>query len=134
MYHKWYNPSKGVFSMRKNLKKLIAGFYRTKAGSEPVRDWLKKLSETDRKIIGQDIATIEYAWPVGMPVCRSFKKSGLWEIRSNLDQKRISRILFFILGNRMILIHGFIKKTQKTPLKDLQLAETRMKEVLKHEN
>ncbi|MCP4367563.1 MAG: type II toxin-antitoxin system RelE/ParE family toxin [Deltaproteobacteria bacterium] len=119
--------------MIKNLKKLTAGFYRTKTGKEPVRDWLKKLSDKERKIIGQDIATIEYTWPVGMPLCRSFKKSGLWEIRSNLDQKRISRVLFFILGKRMILIHGFIKKAQKTPLKDLQLAETRMKEVLKHE-
>ncbi len=114
-------------------KKLTAEFYCTSAGNEPVRDWLKGLSDKDRKIIGQDIATIEYAWPVGMPLCRSFKKSGIWEIRSNLDHKRISRVLFFILQSRMILVHGFIKKTQKTPLKDLQLAETRMKEVLRYE-
>lgn len=114
------------------LKKLIAEFYISASGREPVRDWLKSLHLEDRKTIGKDIATIEYAWPVGMPLCRSLR-GGLWEVRSNLQHGRISRVLFFTVRSRMVLLHGFIKKTQKTPDKDLQIAEQRMKEVLNHE-
>lgn len=42
------------------IKKLAATFYRTAAGNEPVREWLKALEEADRRIVGQDIATAEY--------------------------------------------------------------------------
>ncbi len=114
--------------MTDNSKKLAALFYRASSGREPVREWLKALPIEDRKTVGKDIATVEYAWPVGMPLCRSMK-GGLWEVRSSLGQSRISRLLFFIYESQMVLLHGFVKKTQKTPARDLQLAETRMKEV-----
>ncbi len=74
------------------LKKLPAVFYRTAAGNEPVREWLKELNQSDRRIVGQDIATAEFGWPVGMPVCRSLAR-GLYEIRSDLATSRIARVM-----------------------------------------
>ena len=110
------------------LKKLPAVFYRTVAGNEPVREWLKELNQPDRRIVGQDIATAEFGWPVGMPVCRSLGR-GLYEVRSDLASSRIARVIFCITRQRMVLLHGFIKKTQKTPKADLELALKRKKEV-----
>ena len=111
-------------------KILPAVFYRTTAGAEPVRSWLKALSNVDKRIIGQDVATVEFGWPIGMPTCRSLtSRRGLWEVRSSLTGNRIARVLFFVYKGRMILLHGFIKKTQQTPNADLDLAAKRMKEV-----
>lgn len=80
--------------MGQALKKIVAAFYRTPGGTEPVRDWLKALSPEDRGDIGQDITTVEYGWPVGMPVCRPLGR-GLWEVRSNVSDNRIARIIFW---------------------------------------
>ena len=104
-------------------KRVPAIFFRTEAGREPVRDWLKSLPlPEDRKRIGEDIKTVEFGWPVGMPVCRALGR-GLYEVRSNLAGNRIARVLFYIdKRGRMVLLHGFIKKTQKTPDEDLELA------------
>jgi phage-related protein len=96
--------------------------------SEPVRDWLKGLSAEERREIGQDIATVEYGWPVGMPVCRPLGQ-GLWEVRSTLPGNRIARVIFCIAQGRMALLHRFVKKTQKIPNDDLALARRRMKEI-----
>ena len=109
-------------------KRLPAAFYSTEAGNEPVREWLKGLDTVDRRVIGQDIATAEFGWPVGMPVCRSLGR-GLYEIRSDLRSNRIARVIFCIADERMVLLHGFIKKTQKTSKTDLDLALKRKKEV-----
>ena len=98
-------------------------FYRTESGNEPVREWLKRLSKQDKKTIGGDIKTVQYGWPLGMPVVRKMDH-GLWEIRCRLD-KRIARILFTVKGKKMVLLHGFIKRSQKTPQADLQLAKDR---------
>ena len=98
-------------------------FYQTGSGNEPVREWLRRLSKADKRTIGSDIKTVQYGWPIGMPVVRKLD-TGLWEIRSRLDQ-RISRILFTVYDDTMVLLHGFIKKSQKTPKEDLQLAKDR---------
>ena len=112
-------------------KRIPAVFYRTGRRNEPVRAWLKGLEGEDRKIIGADIKTVEFGWPVGMPVCRAIAShKGLWEVRSALSNNRIARVLFCISDNRMILLHGFIKKSRKTPKSDLELAMRRMKEVM----
>jgi phage-related protein len=101
-------------------KRVPAIFYRTEAGGEPVRAWLKELSGDDRKRIGEGIKTVEFGWPIGMPVCRSLGV-GLYEVRTSLVQK----VVFYIdKRNRMVLLHGFIKKTQKTPQEDLELARS----------
>jgi phage-related protein len=112
-------------------KTLPITFYRMLSGREPVREWLKALSSEDKRIIGEDLKTIEYGWPIGMPLCRNMA-GGLWEARSNLPNRRTARILFCIADGYIVLLHGFMKKTQQTPDSDLELAQQRMKE-LNHE-
>ena len=103
-------------------------FYRSASGVEPVRDWLRDLPESDRRAIGADLALVQVGWPLGMPLCRPLS-GGLWEVRSNLPSHRIARLLFFVHENRIGVVHGFIKKTQKMPPDDLELARKRMQEM-----
>ncbi|MGB0562890.1 MAG: type II toxin-antitoxin system RelE/ParE family toxin [Spirulinaceae cyanobacterium] len=102
-------------------KRLPAKFYRTEQDNEPVRKWLKQLTPSERLVIGTDLKTVEYGWPIGMPTCRSMGK-GLYEVRSDLPGGKIARVLFCVYQNQMVLLHGFIKKSQKTPKPDLDLA------------
>lgn len=108
------------------MKRLYAHFYRTPAGREPVRDWLAELAREDRKTIGADIKDVEFAWPIGKLLVDSLGR-GLWEVRSTIG-RGIARVIFYVVGEQMILLHGFVKKTQKTPKPDLDLAIKRMKE------
>jgi phage-related protein len=108
-------------------KKITVLFYKAKSGSEPVRDWLKSLSKEDKLKIGTDIKTVEYGFPVGMPTCKSMGK-GLYEVRTNLDN-RIARVFFCIDDSKMVLLHGFIKKSQETPKQDLDIALKRKKQL-----
>jgi phage-related protein len=101
-------------------------FYRTKAGNEPVREWLREMTAGDKKVIGSDLQTVESGWPVGMPVCRPMG-NGLFEVRSNIKDG-IARVLFCIHEGKMVLLHGFVKKSQKTPAGDLELALKRKRE------
>ena len=103
-------------------------FYASAAGAEPVRDWLKAMTQADRRAIGADIATVEHGWPIGMPTCRAMGE-GLWEVRTSLPGGRIARVIFVITKGRMVLLHGFMKATQKTPKADLDLAIKRKKEI-----
>ncbi len=105
-------------------------FFRSETGKEPVREWLKELGKRDKLIIGENIKTIEYGWPLGMPLVRKLD-SDLWEVRCNLTNKEIARILFTVRNGVMVLLHGFIKKTQKTPISDLKIAKDRRSLVLK---
>ena len=109
-------------------KKLPASFYQTEGGAVPVREWLRSLAPADRRRIGEDIKEIEFDWPVGMPLCRSLK-GGLWEVRSRISSGRIARLLLCIHEGRMVILHGFVKKTQQTPKPDLDLAMRRKKDV-----
>jgi phage-related protein len=110
-------------------KRLPAEFYRTERGNEPVREWLRDLEKDDRRIIGADIMAVEYGWPIGMPTCRPMG-AGLYEVRSDLSgSKRIARVLFCIAADRLVLLHGFIKKTQETPDSELKLAMDRKRKV-----
>lgn len=102
-------------------------FFRTETENEPVREWLRSLPGEDKKMIGEDIKTVQYGWPIGMPLVRKLC-NGLWEVRTKLDNK-ISRVLFTLYGNQIILLHGFIKKTEKTPKDDLGLAIKLMKQL-----
>ena len=112
-------------------KKFPARFFESKHGRVPVRDWLLSLSAEDRKSIGDDIRTAEFGWPVGMPLCRPIQgRRGLWEVRTELRGNRIARVLFCAHEGDMVLLHGFIKKTRKTPQADLDLAVKRMKGVI----
>lgn len=112
--------------MKTGLKRLPARFYRLESGREPVREWLKSLDADDRRIIGEDIKDVEFSWPIGMPVVRSLGRE-IWEVRSNLPHGRTARLLFCVEHKCMVLLHGFLKKTQQTPKQDIDLAVKRKK-------
>ena len=99
-------------------------FYKSQSNAEPVRDWLKSLPAHERQLIGEDIKAVQFRWPLGMPLVR--KLSGkVWEVRTQLPT-RIARVLFCVQDGQMVLLHGFIKKTQTTPADDLRMAEKRI--------
>jgi phage-related protein len=99
-------------------------FFRTESGSEPVRSWLKSMPPQDRRQIGEDIRTVEFGWPVGMPTCRPLR-DGLHEVRTNLIGNRIARVFFYVdKRQRMVLLHGIVKKTRATPASDLEIARS----------
>ena len=102
-------------------------FYKTENGKEPVREWLQTLTKPERKSIGEDIKTCQWGWPLGMPIVKKMDKD-IWEVRSKLKNK-ISRVFLTKLGNNLVLLHGFIKKTQKTPLNEMNLARERLRKL-----
>jgi phage-related protein len=105
-----------------SMKRVPAIFFRTAAGHEPVREWLKAMDAEDRRRIGEDIKTVEFGWPVGMPTCRAMG-GGLHEVRTRLPGNRLVRLLFYIDPlERMVVLHGFVKKSRATPPADLALA------------
>jgi phage-related protein len=100
-------------------------FYKTDNETEPVREWLKGQEQEDKKQIGEDIKAVQYEWPLGMPLIRKIEKE-LWEVRSRI-QNGIARVFFTVDGNFMVLLHGFVKKSQATPQGDLDTARRRMR-------
>ena len=105
-------------------------FFKTGTGNEPVREWLKTLSKDDCKVIGADILTVQYAWPIGKPLVDNLG-DGIWEVRSRLDN-RIARTLFALVNQEIVLLHGFIKKQPKTPTDELELAKKRKRQYGQH--
>ena len=120
MYHNWY-----AIWMKTPI--LDVYFYKTEHGNEPVRQWLQSLATMDKKRIGEDIKTVQFGWPLGMPLVKHIG-GNLWEVRIQLN-KRIARVLFALDMNSMVLIHGFIKKQQKILKADLDLAKDRVKQL-----
>jgi phage-related protein len=108
---------------------LSVRFFVTAGGKEPVRDWLCGLEREDRRSIGFDIKTAQFGWPIGMPLIRKIE-AGLWEVRSHIANG-IARVLFTVEDDTMVLPHGFVKKSQKTPAADLKTAERRLAELKK---
>jgi phage-related protein len=102
-------------------------FFQTDTGTEPVREWLKDLPAIDRKAVGEDIKTVQFGWPLGMPLVDHLG-GDIWEVRIKLNN-RIARVLFVIEGQTMVLLHGFIKKQQATPKPELDLAKDRLKQL-----
>lgn len=112
------------------MKTVEVKFYKSN-DKEPVRDWLySDFDSQDRRTIGIKLQTIEFGWPMGMPLVRKLDK-GLWEARIDISNARIVRILFTVTGDYLVLLHGFIKKSQQTPKKDLDLGNKRKSEVLR---
>ena len=110
------------------MKKLPARFYETGTGRKPVKEWLLDLSKDDRRVVGKDIQKVEFGWPIGMPYCRPLGHR-LWEVRSDLTDGTIARVIFCIAEGEMVLLHGFVKKTQRTPSRDIDLALKRKREL-----
>lgn len=115
--------------MQGSTIKLDIAFYAETSGKEPVKVWLKDLEKHDRVIIGQDIKRVQIGWPLGMPLVKPLG-SGLWEIRSSLGS-RIARTIFTLYAGKIILLHGFIKKSQKIPAGEIELAKKRSKQLLR---
>ena len=109
------------------LPRLTVRFFRESTGSEPVRDWLKRLSFEEMREIGSDIKTVQFGWPIGMPLVDHID-GDVWEVRTRLST-RIARVLFVLEGNVMVLLHGFIKKERKTPKADLDISKQRLKKL-----
>lgn len=105
--------------------RLIVYFYKALGGGQPVREWLLSLSVLDRRAIGTDIKLVQFAWPIGMPLVRSLGYE-LFEIRTSL-QDRAARVIFYLDGAKMVLLHGFIKKQQKTAKEDLRISVARLR-------
>ena len=103
-------------------------FYRSENGNEPVKEWLKELPKEDRRAVGEDIKTAQFGWPMGMPLIRKIE-NGLWEVRSNITDG-IARTFFTVKGDTMVLLHGFVKKSQETPQNDLRTARRRLRNIL----
>lgn len=110
----------------KDGPKLTANFFRQgDGGAEPVRVWLKSLPEAEKAEVGKDILAVQFGWPLGLPLV-DHVEGDIWEVRTKLVN-RIARVLFVVNGSTMVLLHGFIKKSQKTPKPDLDLAKERLK-------
>lgn len=109
-------------------KKLRARFYASSMGRKPVREWILELDKDDRIVVGKDMQKVEFGWPIGMPSCRPLG-NGLYEVRSNLRDGRIGRVMFCIAKGEMVLLHGFVKKSQKTSSDEIGIARKRQKEI-----
>ena len=109
------------------LPTLAVRFFLSSQGNEPVRDWLRSLSEVDRKLVGEEIRTVQLSWPIGVPVVRKLDAE-LWEIRVRVKDG-IARVLFTIEAKEAILLHGFIKKSQKIPADELHTVQARLKQL-----
>lgn len=117
-----------MFRMVESVKVVLTvRFFRTSTDHEPVREWLRALDPPDKRTIGEDIKTVQIGWPLGMPLVRKMSKD-LWEVRIHL-YRRIARVLFTVVGDEMVLLHGFIKKSQDTPKVDLDIAKDRLRQV-----
>lgn len=106
--------------------KLRVKFYKTPSGNEPVKEWLKSLSRETKKTVGEDIRAVQIVWPQGMPLVRHMEGK-IWELRSNV-KNGIARIFFTIKNEYIVLLHGFAKKTQRTPQQEFEIARKRLKE------
>ena len=95
-----------------------------------VRAPLLELSKADRRIVGVGLKDLEFGWPIGMPLCRALG-GGLFELRVSLRSRRIARVIVCVHDEELFALHGFIKKTQKTPDGDLKLARSRKRQLEK---
>jgi phage-related protein len=114
--------------MPERLEPVPLAFWRSATGREPVREWLIALPRDDKRVVGRDMAKVQFGWPIGLPLCRPLS-GGLWEIRSSLPSKREVRVFLGFQDGMLIALHAIIKKTQKTPKEDLALARDRLKEM-----
>lgn len=115
--------------MAERLQPIPLVFWRSTAGREPVREWLTELPRDDQRVIGRDMAKVQYGWPIGLPLCRPLRR-GLWEVRSSLPSRREARVLFGFDDGMLIALHGFIKKTNTASDDDLALGRQRLKEAI----
>ena len=103
-------------------------FWRSSTGKEPVREFLQEQTKPDRVRLGSDLRKLQFGWPIGMPLVRSLG-GDLWELRSSTPSKREVRIIFASGDDVLVLLHAFVKKSQKTPPSEMAVARQRLKEL-----
>jgi len=109
-----------------SLVKLEAKFFQTSSGAEPTRTFLKKLSKKDRAQVGAIIRKLQEDHQLEHPHGKNLGQ-GLWEIRTTTASGKV-RVFYCFAGKEfVVLLHAILKKTQKTPKKDLDLAQKRKK-------
>jgi phage-related protein len=119
---------KAIEVIKNGEPKLSVKFFKQAAsGGEPVRDWLRSLPDDEKKAIGENIKAVQFGWPLGLPLVDHID-GDIWEVRTKLEN-RIARVLFVLEGGTMVLLHGFIKKDQKTPKKELDVTKSRLKKL-----
>gem|GEM_PF-136972 len=128
VYQKWYCLSEERRPCRNRPSAFLLCSFVPLLGQNRSGSGFNSLPREDRRTIGADLRTLEWGWPVGMPICRPLEK-GLWEVRSNLSDGRIGRMIFSIKEGKMVILHGFIKKSQRTPRRDIDLAINRRKDM-----
>jgi len=111
------------------VQPIPVAFWRSATGREPVREWLRSLDKADRGVIGDDLRMLQFGWPIGMPLVRKLVDR-IWELRSSLPGNREARLLFTASAMQIVILSGFIKKTQRTPDVEIKLARKRLKELL----
>ena len=109
-------------------RKISLIFFRAQSNEEPVREWLRGLSQGERRAIGSDLLKAQWRWPVGMPLCRPMGK-GMWEVRTNLPNNRTARVFISHHERHLVALHGYIKKTRATPDEDVALVRKRQREL-----
>ena len=107
-------------------------FYQTPSGNKVVLEFIRDLSAEDRKVVGEDLKTVQIGFPMGLPLCRPLGE-GLYEIRSSLASRREMRLIFYFDRPRqsLAIVHALIKKSAKLPKADLELARKRKDETLR---
>lgn len=86
-------------------QKIELVFYRSAMGNEPVRDWLVDLPAEHRRLVGRDLMRVQYRWPIGMPLVRPMGR-GLFEVRTDLPDRTIARVLFCFQAGELYALHG----------------------------
>lgn len=110
------------------LEPIPVAFWRSASGHEPVREWLRDMDRRERAVIGDDLRMLQFGWPIGMPLVRKLVDH-IWELRSSLPSNREARLLFTANEAQLVILSGFIKKSQKTPAGEIELARKRLKEL-----
>ena len=111
----------------KSQKDFEVVFFETASGKQPVREFIWGLTKEDKKEVGADIRTVQAGFPMGLPLVKKID-SGVWEIRSTI-RDGICRVFFTVTGEKIVLLHAYLKKTQKIPPKELDIVKERLKEL-----
>lgn len=107
-------------------------FYKTADGKVPVAEFLDSLSAKQAQKVVWVMRLVEELELVPTTYLKKLKATDdIWEIRAQAGNNTFRLLGFFDGDSLVVLNHGFQKKTQKTPGKDIRLAETRRKEYLK---
>ena len=110
---------------------MLINFYHTSSGRSPIEEFIEALSKADKARFAEVLVGLGQ---FGMSYSRvTFKplRGKLWEIKFSAPGGGYRVVYVLVARDEMVILHAFKKTTPKTPLRDLDLAEKRMKEVLR---